>query len=144
MIPCGLLCSVKRCSSIMEQVHRLNKIGSAVSHVEQGSSCLPCGEDPGGADVPKKCVSCRWEQRGDGWYPLLLLAPLCLFPVCLCWKWSQVARAGTSSTTRQISRGEKLWQHGSVGGRWRDCASLWVENEAKCEVSQNKILGSFV
>lgn len=35
--------------------------------VEQRSSCLSCGEDPGDADVPKKCVSCRRDQGDDGW-----------------------------------------------------------------------------
>lgn len=60
----------------MEQLYRLNKTGSAMSHVEQGSSCLSCGEDPGDADVPKKCVSHRQDQRGDGSYPPALPGPV--------------------------------------------------------------------
>lgn len=74
----------------------------------------------------------------------LFPAPLCLLQVDLCWKWAQAASARASSTPTGISRGEELWQHGSVGGRWRDCASLWVENEAKCEARGNKIMNSFV
>jgi len=75
---------------------------------------------------------------------LLFPARLCLLRVGLCWKWSQAPSAGASSTPTGISRGRELWQHGSVRGRWRDCASLWVENEAKREVKGSKIMSSFI
>lgn len=73
-----------------------------------------------------------------GGSPLFFPAPLLLLWVDLCWKWSQVGSARASSTLTEISRGEKLWQHQSVGGRWRDCASLWVEDEAKHEWERTK------
>lgn len=96
----------------MEELYRLSKIRSAVSCV---SSCLPWGGHPGDADVPKKCVSCRRDQRGDGWEPP---APPGSHVPVLSVSMLELVRDETPSTTPRSPEGRStasmdLWE---VGG----------------------------
>lgn len=134
----------KKCLPIVEQLYRLNKRESPISRGTGGQVAPLVGETPEMQMSWRSVCSAGGTGGVVGGSPLLFLAPMPLLWVDPCWKWSPVASAGASSTPIGISRCEKLWQPGSVGGRWRDCASPWVENEAKCDKRGNKIVNSFL